>query len=127
MLKQVKENGITIFLSKITNSYTKYFNTKYKRIGPLFQGTFKAVRVQDDEQLIHTSRYIHLNPLTQYLVKNLRDYQFSSYLEYVEDKPGFCKKDQILLIFPLRNHMLNFTLDQEDYGRAIKTMKQVWA
>src|SRR5438094_713652 len=53
LLKQVKEGGITEFMSKLSNSYTKYFNTKYYRIGPLLQGEFKAVRVETDEQLIH--------------------------------------------------------------------------
>ena len=81
LLKQVNDNGITMFLSKLTNSYTKYFNTRYKRVGPLFQGSFKAVRIKSDEQLVHTCRYIHLNPLIDYLGKNIRDYAYSSYLE----------------------------------------------
>ena len=63
LLKQLRDGGITEFVSKITNSYTKYFNTKDKRIGPLFQGEFKSVLVESDEHLMHISRYIHLNPL----------------------------------------------------------------
>lgn len=69
LLKQAADGGISKFLSQVTNSYTRYFNTKHKRVGPLFQGTFKAVHVETDEQLIHLSRYIHLNPLVTFLVK----------------------------------------------------------
>src|SRR3989344_7368319 len=63
LLKQTVNNGISHFLSKFTNSYTKYFNTKYNRVGPVFQGVFKSVHIESDEQLMHLSRYIHLNPV----------------------------------------------------------------
>ena len=62
LLRQVVDDGIPKFLSKFTNSYTRYFNTKRKRNGPLFQGKFKAVRIEIDEQLLHVARYIHLFP-----------------------------------------------------------------
>ena len=45
LLRQKKDSGITEFVSKISNSYTRYFNVKNKRIGPLLQGEFKAVYV----------------------------------------------------------------------------------
>lgn len=125
LVKQIEENGITIFLSKFSNSYTKYFNTKHKRIGPLFQGSFKAVRIEDDEQLIHVSRYIHLNPLIDYLVKNLRLYKYSSYLEFLGRQKGFCEKKVILDNFNSYTDYEKFVLDQEDYGRAIKQIEKV--
>ena len=53
LIKQSKEGGITEFISKLSNSYTKYFNTKNDRVGPLLQGEFKAVLVETDEQLLH--------------------------------------------------------------------------
>src|SRR3972149_3368728 len=74
LIKQLKEGGITEFVSKLSNSYTKFYNTKYSRVGPLLQGEFKAVLIENDEQLIHTSRYIHLNPVASFLVKELRNW-----------------------------------------------------
>lgn len=123
LLKQVNDNGITTFLSKLSNSYTKYFNTKYRRVGPLFQGSFKAVRIASDEQLIHVSRYIHLNPLIDYLVKDLRAYVYSSYLEYLRIKEGFCHKDYIMSNFSSEAYE-KFVLDQENYGRSIKLLER---
>ncbi len=68
LLKQVQEGGISKFIANFTNSYTKYFNTKHDRTGHLFQGLFKAVFVESDEQLLHLTRYIHLNPSTSSIV-----------------------------------------------------------
>lgn len=124
LLKQVTDNGITTFLSKLSNSYTKYFNTRHKRVGPLFQGSFKAVRIESDEQLLHVSRYIHLNPLIDYLSKDIRTYRYSSYLEYLGINKGFCHKNYIIDSFLSGEVYEKFVLDQEDYGRSIKLLER---
>jgi hypothetical protein len=56
-----------------------YFNRKRRRSGHLFQGRFKAVLVDADENLKHLSRYIHLNPVRAGMVDHCKDYQWSSY------------------------------------------------
>lgn len=124
LLKQIRENGITTFVSKISNSYTKYFNTRHKRIGPLLQGSFKAVRIENDEQLLHTSRYIHLNPLIDYLVKDLSNYEYSSYPQFIGMVNGFCQTKYVLDHFPSKSDYKKFVLDQEDYGRTIKNLER---
>lgn len=43
-------------------SYSMYFNRKYKRLGPVFQQRYRAIRIVNDEQLMHIGRYVHLNP-----------------------------------------------------------------
>lgn len=125
LIRQLEDGGITKFLSKLTNSYTKYFNTKHKRVGPLFQGSFKAVRIEDTDQLNHTSRYIHLNPLIDYLVKNLPSYEYSSYPEYLGERGGFCQTHFILNSFKSSVDYGQFVADQESYGRDIKNMKKL--
>lgn len=125
LLRQIEEGGITTFVSKLINSYTKYFNIKHKRVGPLLQGAFKAVRIENDEQLIHVSRYIHLNPLIDYLVKDLKTYPYSSYLEFLDKRNGFCRKEFILGNRSMGGNYEQFVLDQEDYGRSIKRMERL--
>ena len=124
LIKQLTDNGISIFISKFTNSYTKYFNTGNNRDGSLLGGTFKSVWVETQEQLLHLSRYIHLNPTTSYLVKaeNLEDYQWSSFNEFM-GLPGFCQKEIILSEFKSPQKYKEFVLDQADYARTLENIK----
>lgn len=128
MLKQKVEKGISTFVSTFTNSYTRYFNTKHDRIGPLFEGIFKAVRIESDEQFIHVSRYIHLNPVSSFLIKpeELEDYEWSSYPEFLglSDKKVVAK-DLVLDFFPSVEAYKEFVLDQVDYARQLDLIKHL--
>lgn len=62
LLHQTDQDSIEKFTNAFGTRYSLYFNRKHHRIGPLFQGRYKAVSIDSDEQLLHLSRYIHLNP-----------------------------------------------------------------
>ncbi|MBA3723567.1 MAG: transposase [Candidatus Levybacteria bacterium] len=85
LLKQREESGIATYTANVVNAYTKYFNKKYQRTGSLFQGVFKAVYVETDEQLVHLVRYIHLNPVASSLIlqEQLDTFPWSSHSLYV--------------------------------------------
>lgn len=126
LVKQLTDGGITEFMRRFIHSYTKYRNTKYKLQGPIFQGIFKAVLIKSDEQLLHVSRYIHLNPLVSYLVKDLKDYHWSSYLDYInssstQNQP--LAKNDILSFFKNPSEYEKFVLDQKDYGITLEILK----
>lgn len=123
LLKQIKDGGLTEMITKLSLSYTKYYNTKYDRVGPLFQGEFKAVLIESTEQLIHVSRYIHLNPIVSLLTKSLDKFDWSSYHEYVEENVGICLKEDILGFFPSPKDYQQFVLDQVDYGQQLELIK----
>lgn len=124
LLRQIKDGGITEFISKISNSYTKYFNTKNKRVGPLLQGEFKAVHVETNEQLIHLNRYLHLNPLVGYIAKDLEDYPWSSFKEYInQTKEKICTKEIVMEQFKDIEEYKQFVLDQEDYAKQLEMIK----
>lgn len=128
LLKQNTKGGISRFISLFTNSYTRYFNTKHNRIGPLFQGTFKAVFVEDDEQLLHLSRYIHLNPIVSsvVLIESLENHPYSSYQAYVSDKnDGITKKDLISSMFQSKDSYRNFVHDQIHYSKELDKIKHL--
>lgn len=63
VLSPFRLEGATNTLSDITNSYTRYFNLKYQRVGRLFQYTFKSKQISDTESLLQVTRYIHINPI----------------------------------------------------------------
>lgn len=64
LIRQLRDYGVSKIMQKILNGYTKYFNARYKRTGRLFESAFKSVLVSSSEQLLHVSRYIHLNPIS---------------------------------------------------------------
>jgi len=87
VLQQLKENGISKYINLVLKSYSKYFNVKYNRLGPLWEGRFKNVCVETDEQFIHLTRYIHLNPVTAFFVDEASKWTYSSHNEYVNMIP----------------------------------------
>ncbi|OGE19737.1 hypothetical protein A3J19_04575 [Candidatus Daviesbacteria bacterium RIFCSPLOWO2_02_FULL_41_8] len=123
LVKQLKDNGISIFVSKLCNSYTKFFNTKYPRVGPLLQGKYQSVLVETDEQLVHTSRYIHLNPLVAQLTSRLNNYPWSSYLEYTDEQQRLCAIDEVLDLFPSPQKYQEFVEAQIDYGTTLEILR----
>ncbi len=126
LLRQVKDNGIHKFMSKVLNSYTKYYNTKHNRVGPLLQGQFKAVLVETDEQLVHLSRYIHLNPLVSDMVSDLSNFEYSSYPDFIGTKAnGFCFTKPIMDFFKSPSAYQEFVKDNESYGSDIHRIKQL--
>ncbi len=126
LLRQKHKNGISTFIANITNSYTKYFNTKHERVGPLFQGLFKAVWVENEEQLIHLTRYIHLNPVSSFIIKpeELHDYTWSSYSEYISKTDhGICDTGTVLSSFSSVKKYIDFVMDQVSYAQELEKIK----
>ena len=75
-------------MSNILNSYVQALNKRYNRTGPLFAERFKSIHIDKDNYLVHLCRYLHLNPLKGRLVKDLKDWPFSNYLEFVGLRKG---------------------------------------
>ena len=127
LLRQLKDSGISKFMNKISSGYSHYFNIRNQRVGPLFQGNFKAVRIETDEQLIHVSRYIHLNPVSSYLIEfgGLESYDFSSYPEYIGKKTGFCNTKIVLAYSKTVQDYENFVKDQVEYARNLENIKHL--
>lgn len=126
ILKQLKKDGISIFTGNVLNSYSRYFNTKHKRKGPLWEGKFKNVLVETDEQLLHLTRYIHLNPVTAYLVDKPEEWIVSSYQEYlleVQDQDKICEYDDILDIDS--GSYSKFVADFVSYQRELAKIKNL--
>jgi len=74
---------ISSFMRTIGTAYAMYFNQKYNRVGTLFQGRFKAREIDTDEDLLHLSRYIHINASEAGLVQNPEDWDWSSYRVFI--------------------------------------------
>jgi putative transposase len=114
IVRQIAENGISLFMKKMGNTYVPYFNKKYNRegMGSIFQGRFKAVHVETDEQFIYLVWYVFTNSLdllkkdwrkegikdAQKAIKHLNSYKWSSYLDCVGIKnfPSVTSRDFLM-------------------------------
>lgn len=102
LIKQNSKDGIIKFMRRLMTSYVMYFNKKYKRVGSLLQGRYKAVNVDRDEYLLHLSRYIHLNPFE--INSNINFNDFSSYQFYLsKSHPSWIKPEKILEYFNVKS------------------------
>lgn len=126
LIKQLRDKGTQDFIRKLLNSYTKYFNTKYDRDGHLFQGAFKAVTVDTDNQLLHLSRYIHLNPLVSKITNTLETYKYSSYPFYIGFGNNKLSTEKPLMsFFNSAKEYRKFVEDQRDYGTELEQVKHL--
>lgn len=126
ILRQNMQNGISIFMSNILNSYTRYFNIKHKRKGPLWESRFKNVLVEDDDYLLHLTRYVHLNPVTAELVDKPEEWVFSSYKEYLLPAAGgdkICSFNDVVDTDP--SEYKRFVEDRSSYQRQLARIKSL--
>lgn len=84
LIKQKSKDAIEKFMRSLGTRYVIYFNRRWERSGHLFQGRYKAVLVKTDEQLLHLSRYIHINSLEdkKYPLEKMRKMLLNSYSSY---------------------------------------------
>lgn len=119
------QDSITKFMLSLCTSYSKYFNIKHEQVGRLFQERYRAKVVETDKYLLHLSRYIHLNPISDLLEdlnfalhplrstpgverKKLLAYPWSSYNEYCNQDNGLCNTKVILAYFSKTNVKMSY-------------------
>jgi len=126
IVKQLTDGGISKFMNNSLNSYTRYFNKRHNRLGPLWVGRFKRVLIETDEQLHHVSRYIHLNPTTANLIKKPEDWPYSSYREYVEIVNKNLRITPGLSTFNMSlSDYKKFVEDQIEYQKELANIKHL--
>jgi putative transposase len=125
LLRQEIDNGISKYVGLIENAFTRYFNLRHHQSGHILQGKFQAVHVADTEQCLHTSRYIHLNPYTDYITQSVEatfKYPWSSAPAYFEALDGLTDTRLLSEMLDRQKHMA-FIADQAEYQRALGMMK----
>ena len=128
LLKQKNKDSTSKLIKQVTNGYTLYFNTKYERVGGLFQGVFKAVGIDTDALILHVARYIHLNPVVANIVKDPKEYMWSSHKEYFDKEKhhkSFVNKNTLLSYFSSPEKMNDFVTDYIEYAKEIDKIKHL--
>lgn len=113
----INDENLAISMRKICASYVYWYNWKYKRCGHLYQDRFKSEAIEDDGYLLTVLRYIHQNPLKAGMVKNIADYNWSSYGEYL-DKQKIVDVGLILEMLP-REQFIDYN-NEENQDRCLE-------
>lgn len=122
LVKQLSSESISKFISRLNLAYAMYFNKRYERVGPLFQGRFKAKNVDKDEYIVHLSRYIHLNSLA--VNSDFENYPWSSISYYLKrNDVDFIDTSMILSYFSRKDasaDYLNFMREEDNKKLKMK-------
>jgi putative transposase len=118
LVYQHNQRGITNLMRALFTSYGMYFNKRYKRVGPIFQSSYLAKRIDQDNYLDHISRYIHLNP------KGWRHYPYSSIGQYLSPKEeDWLDISRILSLFNSKRDYEKFLHDYEAQKEILDELK----
>ena len=102
LLLEAGKTPLSKILQGIQFTYTRYFNRRYRTVGHLFQGRYKAILCDRDAYLLELVRYIHLNPARVKNPKELSTYRWSSHGAYL-GKKGSVAIDTALVLDQLGN------------------------
>ena len=75
-------DSISDFFRIVGTTFVYWYNTKYRRVGHLYQDRFRSEPVEDTSYLLRAIRYIHMNPVDAKICRHPGDYQYSSYSYY---------------------------------------------
>jgi len=82
ILEVTLKTNLSKFMKQLNLAYLYHFRRKYSYYGHLWQGRFKSILIEKDMYLISCGKYIELNPVKAKMVKNPKDYPWTSYRVY---------------------------------------------
>ena len=97
ILLQTPDGNISRCMRHLNSVYTQKYNKRHGFDGQLFRGRYKSILVCNDSHLLQLIRYIHKNPVKAGMVKDMPDYEWSSYKGYLSyaNKWKWLHKDYI--------------------------------
>ena len=100
LLMEMQDDPVSRIMQRVLTTYSQYHNRKYKKIGHLFQGRYKAILCQSDQYLGELVRYIHMNPVRSKIVKRPEHYEYSGHRAYIGlDNSGLVDTEPMLRHF----------------------------
>ncbi len=118
LVYQHHQGALTSFMRSLMTSYSRYFNKRHGRSGPLFESRYRASLIQDPSYLEHISRYIHLNP------RFWHDYEYSSLPYYLQQvQVSWVRPERILCMFETPEKYLQFMEDYVEQKKMLDILK----
>ncbi len=108
---EIKLNASTQ-LSHFFNSYAQSVNYASGRHGKLFEEPFKRKLVDSDSYFTSLIYYIHFNPQHHGFVNNFKDWEFTSYHSFFNEKNNFLEKSKVKEWFGTVKHFVDAHSDK---------------
>lgn len=80
--------GLSHAMRGLNLSYSLFYRKRYRYSGHLWQGRFKSLLIDRDRFLLECGRFVELNPIRAALVRDPKDYAWSSARTYAEGLPN---------------------------------------
>ena len=122
------DGGISHYMSNIQNSFTRFYNTLIGTRGHVFEGQYKAVLIESEEQFLHATRYVHLNPVTASLLSlvELENSYLTSFPTYINNNQLYwIDKSRILDTNRSSKQYHEFVRDNIDYQKTLSQIKKL--
>lgn len=118
LIYQNEKGAMPTLMRGVMTSYSRYFNKKYQRRGPLFESRYKASLILNDSYLEHITRYIHLNP------RDYKTYPYSSLPYYISTlQAEWVRPGRIIELFNNTEYYTTFLEDYEDIKKMNDEIK----
>ena len=78
-----QSDGLPLMMQAVGRSYVRYFNDAQHRSGTLWEGRYRSTLIQTDRYLLTCMAYLDLNPVRAGLVRQAKDYEWSSHRHYI--------------------------------------------
>lgn len=126
LLYQHDKDAITALMRSVATGYAVYYNKRHNRVGSLFQGKYKACRINSDSYWTHISRYIHLNPID--LDEDYTTYPYSSYKFFMGDNNAeWVRQDRAMGEFKDSAEYAEFVKDYIPQRKDLKNIADILA
>jgi putative transposase len=136
LLYEVVDGGITEFMKRLGNGYTKYFNIKNKRSGYLFQNTARMNLLENDRQFLYTPYYIDINILdtkfqnwketgiddTKKAIDFLNSYQWSSFSDYTRQRATLTSRSDFSSLINMEMFYDLFDITEKEYQKELVSL-----
>ncbi len=118
LVYQIEQTAMKKLMQSVMTSYSRYFNLKYNRSGPLFESRYKASRIDQDSYLQHITRYIHLNP------RLWQTHRASSLKHYLGvPSPEWLQTAKVTGLFKDITDYQTFVSDYEEHKQMLDELK----
>lgn len=105
---------LTKFMERLNTTYAMFYNKNENRVGYVFRDRFKSKLLNTKDYLAKCIKYVHMNPVKAGMVKEEKDYKYSSYNDYIEKK-GIVSEELLRKIFDNKcNYLKQFVQIEYD-------------